>query len=54
VQELLNAKRRLEVLEVKGHERDLQIQSLTVANRNLTENNKVLIETLLKAKAQKA
>jgi hypothetical protein len=27
VQELLNAKRRLEVLEVKGHERDLQIQS---------------------------
>jgi hypothetical protein len=44
VQELLNAKRRLEVLEVKGHERDLQIQLLTVANRDLTENNKVLIE----------
>jgi hypothetical protein len=44
VQELLNAKRRLEVLEVKGHERDLQIQLLTIENRDLTKNNKVLIE----------
>jgi hypothetical protein len=59
VQKLLNAKRRLEVLEVKGHERDLQIQLLTVANRDLTENNKVLIEqvtmlqeTLLEEKAE--
>jgi hypothetical protein len=59
VQELLNAKRRLEVLKVKGHERDLQIQLLTVENRNLTENNKVLKErvsmlqeTLLEAKAE--
>jgi hypothetical protein len=59
VQELLNAKRRLEVLEVKGHERDLQIQLLTVANWDLTENNKVLAErvtmlqeTLLEAKAE--
>jgi len=32
VQELLNAKRILEVLEFKGHERDLQIQLLTVEN----------------------
>ena len=59
VQELLNAKRRLEVLEVKGHERDLQIQLLTVENRDLAENNKVLIdqvtflqEALLEAKAE--
>jgi hypothetical protein len=44
VQELLNAKRRLGVLEVKGHERDIQIQLLTVENQNLTENNKVLTE----------
>jgi hypothetical protein len=42
VQELLNAKRRLEVLEVKEHERDLKIQLLTVENRGLAENNKVL------------
>jgi hypothetical protein len=59
VQELLNAKRRLEVLEVKGHERDLQIQLLTVENRDLAENNKVLTdqvtllqEVLLEAKAE--
>jgi len=31
-------------LEVKGHERDLQIQLLTVANQDLTKNNKVLTE----------
>jgi hypothetical protein len=59
VQELLNGKRRLEVFEVKGHERDLQIQLLTVENQDLTENNKVLKErvsmlqeTLLEAKAE--
>jgi hypothetical protein len=44
VQELLNSKRRLEVLEVKGLERDLQIQLLIVANQDLTKNNKVLTE----------
>jgi hypothetical protein len=42
VQELLNAKRRFEVLEVKEHERDLKIQLLTVENQGLAENNKVL------------
>jgi hypothetical protein len=59
VQELLNAKRILEVLEVKGHERDLQIQLLIVENRYLAENNKVLIdqvtllqEVLLEAKVE--
>ena len=31
-------------MEVKGHERDLQIQLLTVENRDLTKNNKVLTE----------
>jgi hypothetical protein len=36
VKELLNAKRRLEVLEVKGHERDLQIQLLLVEDQDLT------------------
>jgi hypothetical protein len=59
LQELLNAKRRLEVLEVKEHERDLKIQLLAVENRDLTENNKVLKgqvtllqEALLAAKAE--
>jgi hypothetical protein len=59
VQELLNAKRRLEVLEVKGHERDLQIQLLTVEYQDLTENNKgltkrvkMLQESLLETKAE--
>jgi hypothetical protein len=59
VQELLNAKRRLEVLEFKGHERDLLIQLLTVENRDLAENNKVLTdqvtllqEALLEAKVE--
>jgi hypothetical protein len=59
VQELLNAKRRLEVLEVKGHERDLQIKLLTVENQDLAANNKVLTdqvtllqEVLLEAKAE--
>jgi hypothetical protein len=33
VQELLNAKRRLEVLEAKEHERDLKTHLLTVENR---------------------
>jgi hypothetical protein len=42
MQELLNAKRILEVLEVKEHERDLKIQLLTIENRGLAENNKVL------------
>jgi len=44
MQELLNAKRILEVLEVKGNERDLQIQLLTVENWDLTENDKFLKE----------
>jgi hypothetical protein len=59
VQELLNAKRRLKVLEVKGHERDLQIQLLTIENRGLEESNKVLAdqvallqEALLEAKVE--
>jgi hypothetical protein len=59
VQELLNGKRRLKVLEVEGNERDLQIQLLTVENRDLIENNKVLKErvsvqqeTLLEAKVE--
>jgi hypothetical protein len=59
VQELLNAKRRLEVLEVKEHERDRKIQLLTVENQGLTKNNKVLKgqvtllqEALLAAKAE--
>jgi hypothetical protein len=42
VQELLNAKRRLEVLEVKEQERDLKIHLLTVENQGLAESNKVL------------
>jgi transketolase len=57
LKELLNSKRGLEVLEVKGHERDLQIQLLTVENWGLVENNKVLTdqvtslkESLLEAK----
>jgi hypothetical protein len=59
VQELLNAKRRLEVLEVKGNERDPQIQLLKVENWGLAENNKVLTdqvtllqESLLEAKVE--
>ena len=42
VQELLNIKRRVEVLEVKEHERDLKIHLLTVENQCLAEFNKVL------------
>jgi hypothetical protein len=42
VQELLNAKRRLEVLEVKENERDLKIHLLIVENQGLAENNKFL------------
>ena len=60
VQELLNAKRRVEVLEVKEHERDLKIHLLIVENWGLAENNKVLKgqvtllqEALLVAKATK-
>ena len=42
VQELLNTKRRLEVLEVKEQERDLKIHLLTVENQRLPECKKVL------------
>ena len=42
VQELLNIKRRVEVLEVKEHERDLKIHLLAVENQRLPECNKVL------------
>ena len=42
VQELLNAKKILEDLEAKEHERDLRIHKLTTENQGLVESNKVL------------
>lgn len=46
VQGLLQAKRRLEILECQEQERDHKIHDLTVANQTLTESNKFLKEQL--------
>ena len=42
VKELLNAKQRLEVLEVKEQERDHKIHIITTEHKALAESNKVL------------
>eukprot|EP00253_Pinus_taeda_P032593 PITA_32593 len=47
VKELLNAKQRLEVLEVKEQERDLKIHIITTENKALVESNTVLKEQVL-------